>query len=167
MIWRISESSYSRICCFDAGRLADLSNAPPEDMIRMMRLLRPTAEIRQVFQYNNMHYFTLAHVVTTLSGMEFTDFVAKHIFDEVGMDATTYDSTIAAKHDRTDGFYRLGINMNLCREKTKSWKDIHPSCVGKATPIGWWTNGTGLNDAGPGGVVSCGKDMVRQQLGRT
>jgi CubicO group peptidase (beta-lactamase class C family) len=126
----------------------------------MMRNLRHTAEIRQVFQYNNNHYTTLAHIVTTLSGMPFVEYSTTHILEPVGLSRSTYNWTTARERGMTDGFAHLGINMTACREKSPDVHHTHPSCTGRAINTGWHMAGNGMNEAGAGGVVSCGKDMV-------
>lgn len=131
-------------------------------MIKNLRNLRSTAEIRQEFQYNNEHYFTLSAVIPALTSLTFDEFVQQNFFDPLGMSSTTYNATLAeASGRRTDGFTHVGQNVTRCRERSKGAKHMDKSCHGTVKSIGWWEEGNGLANAGAGGVISSGKDIVR------
>ncbi|KAI9456694.1 beta-lactamase/transpeptidase-like protein [Lactarius psammicola] len=60
------------------------------DVTRKLRNLRPSHELREKFMYNNQMYMVGAHVVTALSGIQFTEFVKDRIFKPLGMTQSTY-----------------------------------------------------------------------------
>jgi CubicO group peptidase (beta-lactamase class C family) len=104
-------------CTPHPNPLTTLSPASPSSLVAVMRHLRPSTEIRQEFQYNNLHYTTLSHIIPTLTGVPYIEYVQEHIFDPLGMNAT-YDSIRAGKSGRrTEGFSRQGRNKALCAEE--------------------------------------------------
>lgn len=134
-------------------------------MVLNLRNLQPTAELRQTFQYNNEHYFTLAAIVHALTNVTLDEFVQEHVFDKLGMAASTYNATHARiSGRRTDGFVQNGINNALCKEKSTGYRHMHKSCFGRSESIGWWADGDSLENAGAGGVISSGSDIVRAVL---
>lgn len=129
-------------------------DVPPLDTIRAMRNLPFTAEIRQGFQYNNLHYVTLSHIVSVLSGRPFHVFVNENIFVPLEMRSTTYNSTAAGQTGRrTHGYYHTGLNLTECFANSTVDKPGE-SCRGKRRDLGWWIEGDSINNAGPGGVIT-------------
>lgn len=130
-----------------------------------MRYLRPSSELRQSFQYNNQHYFILGHIVASLSGIPFTQYVTDHIISPLNMTHTTYNGTEALlTGHRSDGFVRSGTNGTDCALNwgSNGTKNPDESCLGRPVSIGWWTEGSGILEAGAGGVIMSGRDMVCQ-----
>ncbi|KLT40391.1 beta-lactamase/transpeptidase-like protein [Cutaneotrichosporon oleaginosum] len=126
--------------------------------------LRPSAEFRSIFQYQNGHYVALSHIVPTLTGVPFTEYVAEHFFAPVGMNSTTYNHTAAAESGhRTDGHTHTGVNMTECVAKStaEGYKKRSKACHGKIAPFGWFTDTDGTDLAGAGGVVSSARDVAR------
>lgn len=80
------------------------------DLLAKMAHLKPSAELRQVMQYNNMHYSVLAHVVSKITGTAFGEWVEKNIFEKLGMGATSYNHT----QTMADGFALKGVNLTQC-----------------------------------------------------
>jgi hypothetical protein len=139
-------------------------NVPPAETVANLAHLRPSAEFRNVFQYQNGHYVALAHMVPTLTGVPFIEYVARHFFSPLGMSATTYNHTAAAASGhRTDGHTHTGVNMTECVAKStpEKHKKRSKSCHGKIAPFGWFTETDGIDNAGPGGVVSSTRDVAR------
>jgi CubicO group peptidase (beta-lactamase class C family) len=129
-----------------------------------MRYLRPSAEIRQEWQYNNLHYTVLSHMIPTLLGVPYIEFVKDQILDPLGITAT-YNATRAKESgQRTDGFLRLGRNLTSCIEEWKGLKRIPETCLGTPVPLGWWTDTDGVFLAGPAGLIMSGKDMASQPI---
>lgn len=124
---------------------------PPLETIKRMRNLPFTAEIRQGFQYNNLHYVTLSHIVTVLSGRPFHAFVNEHFFAPLDMRSTTYNSTAAGlTGERSDCYYHTGVNLTACLDAGVGSN----ACQGKKENLGWWIEGDSLNNAGPGGIMT-------------
>lgn len=55
------------------------------DMVRSLRYLEPSRELRAAFQYNNLMYITLGYLVERAAGMPWDDFVREKIFKPLGM----------------------------------------------------------------------------------
>lgn len=144
---------------------SDGSHDSPANVIASLRHLRPSTELRQTWQYNNAHYFVLSHIVPTLTGIPFVEYVKHHIFDPIGMTHSYYNSTEATlTGDRADSFLREGIDPNACAEAWERTGRLSDVCLGKGVDVGWWTEGDGVFEAGAGGIVTCARDMVSQVL---
>lgn len=137
------------------------TEVPAAETIRNMRYLRPSAELRDTFQYNNAHYVALSHLIPTLTGTPFIDYVQEHFFNPLNMTSTTYDhKKAAATGHRTDGFTHRHVNITQCAAKsTVAKRDA--SCHGEPAPFGWYTYGDGIDIAGAGGVVSSLRDVTK------
>ncbi|KAL7421507.1 hypothetical protein Q5752_003276 [Cryptotrichosporon argae] len=141
--------------------LTDLLLTPPGQVVKSLRDLPPSAELRQTFQYNNLHYTTLSHIVPTLTGTSFVDYVRAHILGPLDMAATTYNHTAAgATGRRVEGFSHVGRNATRCRAQ---WDDAPAvkDCVGEPVATGWWADGDGIEDAGPGGIITTLNDLTK------
>lgn len=138
------------------------AGGPPLETVRRLRDLPLTAELRQAFQYNNLHYVTLSHVVSVLSGRPFPDFVREHIFAPLDMRDTTYSSSAAgATGRRSAAYHHTGVNMSAC--VGAGGGPGSAACRGERVNLGWWLAGDGLNNAGPGGVLTSLWDMSAWQ----
>ncbi|BEJ11524.1 hypothetical protein CspHIS471_0109460 [Cutaneotrichosporon sp. HIS471] len=136
----------------------------PAETVANLARLRPSAEFRQVFQYQNSHYVALAHMVPTLTGVPFIQYVAKHFFAPLGMSATTYNHTAAAASGhRTDGHTHTRLNITECVAKSTlaNHKNRPRSCHGSIAPFGWFTDTDGIDIAGAGGIISSARDVAR------
>ncbi|KAF7331629.1 F-box domain-containing protein [Mycena kentingensis (nom. inval.)] len=60
------------------------------EMISTMKYLRPSAELREQYQYNNLMFETLSHLPPTLLNQSFESYIAEHIFMPLGMATSTY-----------------------------------------------------------------------------
>ncbi|KAJ7877883.1 beta-lactamase/transpeptidase-like protein [Mycena leptocephala] len=60
------------------------------EMISTMRFLRPSAALRETYQYNNLMYETLSHLLPTLLNQTFESYIAEHLFAPLGMASSTY-----------------------------------------------------------------------------
>ncbi|KAJ6463412.1 beta-lactamase/transpeptidase-like protein, partial [Mycena sanguinolenta] len=81
------------------------------DIIKRMKYLKPSAEFRSKFQYNNMMYTTLSYLPTVLlpSKPSFAQYVHDNILEPLGMNSTTYSFEVANATNRlADGFGREG-----------------------------------------------------------
>ncbi len=140
-------------------------------MIRQMRHLRPSAEFRQTWQYQNLHYVTASHLAPSLTGVRFIDYVQRNIWDPLGMKNSFYNISEARATGRlADGFVKVGRNMTECAIRMKDStsdamknRKLDKSCLGKTKSIGWFIAGDGEAHAGPGGVITSANDMVSFQ----
>ncbi|KAJ6623649.1 beta-lactamase/transpeptidase-like protein [Mycena sp. CBHHK59/15] len=60
------------------------------EMISTLRFLRPSADLREQYQYNNLMYETLSHLPPTILNQTFESYIAEHIFSPLAMTASTY-----------------------------------------------------------------------------
>ncbi|WVQ81202.1 hypothetical protein IAT38_003324 [Cryptococcus sp. DSM 104549] len=136
--------------------------SPPSKIIANMRYLKPSAELRQAWQYNNLHYVTLSHIIPTLTNISFDAYVRANIFEPIGLTSTRLNATAALESGhRSDGFLRVGRNLTACNVEWKAKGEVGKECLGEAGSIGWWTDGDSLFEAGPGGVTTSAKDMAK------
>ncbi|MFA5595121.1 MAG: serine hydrolase [Trueperaceae bacterium] len=63
---------------------------PPAEFVKRLRHLEPSASFREKFQYNNLMYYSVAHLVQTLSGVKWERFVHDRIFAPLGMTASNF-----------------------------------------------------------------------------
>lgn len=54
-------------------------------LVRSLRFLEPSRELRAAFQYNNLMYITLGYLVERVSGRPWNAFVRENIFQPLGM----------------------------------------------------------------------------------
>ena len=53
---------------------------PRAEFVKRMRHLPPSATFREKFQYNNLMYYATAHLVETIAGQRWEEFVKQRIF---------------------------------------------------------------------------------------
>ncbi|KAM5463511.1 hypothetical protein MauCBS54593_007505 [Microsporum audouinii] len=61
----------------------------PRSVTRNLRNLSTVAPNRTDFVYSNMMYIVASYLVEYITGMSFSDFLEKHIFQPLGMDSTS------------------------------------------------------------------------------
>lgn len=123
-----------------------------------MRHLRPSAEFRQRWQYNNLAYVVASSFPEYLYGIPYTTYVQKNIFAPLGMNDTTYDVDKAIRSGRrSDSFMRRHQNVSACVDDVDGTK-FGKSCQGEMVNIGWMKET--MRDAGAGGVISSARDMA-------
>lgn len=64
---------------------------PLDEVVRRLRHLQPSAELRQSWQYNNLMYVTAGHLLGVLTGTDWTAVVQSRLLDPLGMRATCFD----------------------------------------------------------------------------
>lgn len=81
-----------------------------------MKFLKPSAEFRDVWQYDNDMYTLLSHLPTLLlpSKIPFARYVKQHIFDPLGMDSTSYSYIVA----NSTGLLADGMTKQLTENST-------------------------------------------------
>ncbi|KAJ7664872.1 beta-lactamase/transpeptidase-like protein [Mycena rosella] len=85
--------------------------------ISTLRFLRPSAALREQYQYNNLMYETLSHLPATLLNQTFESYITEHLFAALRMDSSTYSVAEAeARGTFAHGFHwdmqdhLLGLN---------------------------------------------------------
>ncbi|KAJ4464091.1 beta-lactamase/transpeptidase-like protein [Lentinula edodes] len=124
-----------------------------QSLISKLKYLRPSAEFRDVWQYNNIMYTVLSYIPDVLLHVPFTQYVRKHIFTPLGLNATTYSGSIAEETGNlANGFGRDGVNKS---------EDVLGAGTTRAMPFWNYYGGEDGNIiSGAGGVISSAKDMA-------
>ncbi|GLB40046.1 putative beta-lactamase [Lyophyllum shimeji] len=122
-------------------------------VIRKLKTQRPSAEFREVFQYNNLMYMVLSYLPTRLlpSKVPFARYVKQHIFDPLGLSSTTYSYDVAQLGHLANGMTRQGINYSA-----------NPF-GGTPRALPFWSTTSGEDGnilSAPGGVISNAVDMA-------
>jgi CubicO group peptidase (beta-lactamase class C family) len=142
--------------------LTSISQDDPDNIIKRLRHLKPSTELRQVMQYNNYHYWVLAQIIPRLTNYSYIDYVKTHILDPLNMTSSTYNHTLAkGTGRRAQPYVREGKDALKCRTVWSEHKKLDRSCYGHPFASAWFTKGgDGTFIAGPGGLVSSANDMV-------
>ncbi|MBN2408549.1 MAG: serine hydrolase [Candidatus Aminicenantes bacterium] len=61
-----------------------------EDLVRRLAYLKPTADLRAVWQYNNLMYLTAGYLVEILTGKTWEDGVRAQVLEPLGMRRTNF-----------------------------------------------------------------------------
>ncbi|KAJ3851196.1 beta-lactamase/transpeptidase-like protein [Lentinula lateritia] len=121
-----------------------------QSLIFKLKYLRPSAEFRDVWQYNNIMYTVLSYIPDVLLHAPFTHYVKNHIFTPLGLNATTYSGSVAEESGNlAHGFGRDGVNKS---------EDILGAGTPRAMPF--WNYYGGDDGNGAGGVISSAKDVA-------
>ncbi|KAF8884172.1 beta-lactamase/transpeptidase-like protein [Infundibulicybe gibba] len=138
----------------------DLSYGVSDDIQTILsktKFLRPSAEFREVFQYNNIMYAIISHLPTALlpSKIPFARYVKANIFDPLGLTSTTYSFDVAsATGNLADG---------MSRQRTPVEIRANPFGPGIPRPLPYFSQLGGEDGnamSGAGGVISNAIDMV-------
>ncbi|KAH9051493.1 beta-lactamase/transpeptidase-like protein, partial [Lactarius vividus] len=118
--------------------LAYKRNHSTLDVTRNLRNLRPSYEFREKLSYNNQMYMVGAHVITALSGIQFTEFVKDRILRPLKMTQSTYSIEEAVQSGKA----------------SETW-----TAFGRRIPS--WMEGRDMELlAGPGGLISNVKELA-------
>jgi CubicO group peptidase (beta-lactamase class C family) len=61
-----------------------------EDLVRRLAYLKPTADLREVYQYNNLMFLTAGYLVEVLTGKTWEDGVRAQVLNQLGMKRTNF-----------------------------------------------------------------------------
>lgn len=112
-----------------------------KDAVRSLRKLSMSAELREKFQYYNMGYQTLQHVIETLTGKWCGDVYDEAVFKPLRMDS----STARFKTARDEIPYTLASGFGY---------DVRTETL---NPQPWWDTPI----IGEGGVITNARDMAK------
>lgn len=86
-----------------------------QDIVRSLRYLPPTTEPRETFQYCNLMYVVLTHVLETLTGTDWWTAATEVLFKPLGMKSSFGDLRLADKsgHHVADGYYWDAANKTF------------------------------------------------------
>lgn len=69
-----------------------------EELIRRLRYLEPSTSFREKWQYQNLMYMTIGHVISRACGQPWTHFIQERIFEPLDMAATGFSIPEAGTH---------------------------------------------------------------------
>ena len=64
--------------------------APREEFVRRLAHLKPTADLREKFQYNNFMFLTAGYLVEVLTEKKWEDAIRTNVFKPLGMERTNF-----------------------------------------------------------------------------
>ncbi|KAF9555829.1 beta-lactamase/transpeptidase-like protein [Agrocybe pediades] len=132
----------------------DYSGAPREggisEMISTMRYLRPSAEFRETFQYNNLMYETLSYLPQVLLNQTYESYISQHLFKPMNMTASTF--SVAEAESR--GTFADGFQWDMQNLINKKNGTLIPTVPYFARP------GDERIWAGAGGVITSARDLA-------
>ena len=135
------------------------------DIVRRVRHLRPSTEVRQVMQYNNIHYFIIGEIVAYLTRDTYHTYIQTHILDPLEMASSYYNYTVAKETGQmAQSFVRAEVNASQCAEVWSERNELDRSCFGRQFPMPLYAKGDGLFIAAVGGLASSTADMVSPPL---
>ncbi|KDQ54588.1 hypothetical protein JAAARDRAFT_60568 [Jaapia argillacea MUCL 33604] len=76
-----------------------------ERTIGSIKHLRPSAELRDVYQYNNMMFMTAARIIEKVTGSKFQDYVSTHFLNHPALNMTHTSYTPDASYSTGYGVY--------------------------------------------------------------
>lgn len=115
------------------------------EFIRRMRHLKFAATFRERFIYNNLMYYAVPYIVEKLSGMQWEQFVAKRIFQPLGMISSNFSPESEGGQDTALGY--------------RAERDDQGEVTGfTQVPFGGHTS---LSPSGAGALFSTLSDMTR------
>jgi len=137
------------------------SEETASDIVDRVRHLRPSTEVRQVMQYNNIHYFIIGEIVAYLTKDTYHTYIQTHILDPLEMASSYYNHTVAKETGQmAQSFVRTEVNTSHCAKVWLGRDELDRSCVGRPFPVPLYAKGDGLFLAAVGGLVSSTADMV-------
>lgn len=110
-----------------------------DDYIRRMAYLRPIADFRSRFGYNNPHFIVAGKVAEVVTGRKWKDLVQQYIFDRLGMNASaaTFQDmmrsgtdNIASPHANLDGGFVPAELRVLDPVQSIGWTDYGENAAG-------------------------------------
>lgn len=114
-----------------------------DNLLERVQYLRPSADLRQYWQYNNIAFMIASLIIEKNSGMSLASYVSEHIFEPLGMSSTLYAADTASAANLSQAF--------------------HVAQNGTAFEIPFWLEGHAHPDLlyPPGGIVSSAKDLAK------
>ncbi|KAJ7061143.1 beta-lactamase/transpeptidase-like protein [Mycena amicta] len=124
------------------------------EMISTLRYLRPSASLREQYQYNNLMYEVLSHLPPTLLNQSFESYITQHILTPLGMNSSTYSVAEAEARLLPDGTPQLAHGFHW------SMKDSLVNRTGVLTPSEYFQRpGEEKVWAGAAGILASARDL--------
>ena len=83
-----------------------IENSTARDVVRSMRYLPMSADIRTTFQFGNLMYVAVAHALETVTGVALGDFLRTRVWEPLGM-KDTFLSLEDAQQAQSEGKVKL------------------------------------------------------------
>jgi CubicO group peptidase (beta-lactamase class C family) len=80
--------------------------ASREEFVRRLAFLKPTADLREKFQYNNLMFLTAGYLVEVLTDKKWEDAIRSHVFEPLGMKRTNFSVEDSQKDNNFAQPYR-------------------------------------------------------------
>ncbi|GAA4327656.1 serine hydrolase [Flaviaesturariibacter amylovorans] len=111
-----------------------------EEVIRRMRLLKPSGQFRQDYGYCNSCFLTAGEVVPRVTGRSWEDFVRDSIVLPAGMKQTLMLSTGIDKQPNVSAPYTSSFTGTLQRVPYDNWNNLAPaaSMVSNVEDLAQW-----------------------------
>ncbi|KJA24150.1 hypothetical protein HYPSUDRAFT_65659 [Hypholoma sublateritium FD-334 SS-4] len=120
------------------------------EMISTLRYLRPSAEFRETFQYNNLMYEALSYLPQTLLNQTYESYIAQHLFHPLNMTSTTFSVAEAETWGTlANGF--LWDMEDITKGKNGTRVAVNPYFQRPGEERTW---------AGAGGVLTSARDLA-------
>jgi CubicO group peptidase (beta-lactamase class C family) len=137
----------------------------PEDVVKSLAYLKPSAPFRSCYQYTNLTYVAASLLPKQVLGQHLDGFVKGNLWDPLGMTQSHYNIEVArSTGNLSSGFARKlsvgqsGVHdVERCKEDIKHARGkLSEEGRGMEHSLGWPVQQL----AGPGGVITCAKDLV-------
>jgi hypothetical protein len=121
--------------------------ATREEFVRRLAYLKPSADLREKFQYNNLMFLTAGYLVEVLTDKKWEDAIRTHVFKPLGMGRTNFsvvdsqkDADFALPYREREGkiekipfrnifgFWFISMEENL-RENKSSVLRLSKTCI--------------------------------------
>ncbi|KAJ3789678.1 beta-lactamase/transpeptidase-like protein [Lentinula aff. detonsa] len=131
------------------GGVPEMVNLHFSSVISHLRYLRPSAEVRETWQYNNLMYETLSYLPELLVGQVFESYVTENLFKPLNMSASTYSVAVAED------------SGNMAHGHMRSMRDEITGVNGTLIPTVPYFSRPGNEKiwAGAGGVITSARDL--------
>jgi D-alanyl-D-alanine carboxypeptidase len=124
---------YTELPSFEQNRDKEFSVARMVDTFKNEPLLfAPGSKMR----YSNSGYFLLGTIIERQSGMSYADYMAKNIFEPLGMKDTAYEGQERNGKKRVNG-YKGGIKIELAAPLSNTQPYAAGSLVSLLKPASW------------------------------
>jgi CubicO group peptidase (beta-lactamase class C family) len=116
------------------------TNLSREEIMKRMRLLKPTGIFRQDYGYCNSCFLTAGQVIPKVTGIQWEDFVRDTILQQLDMKNTMVLSTGIDKHPNAAAPYTTSYSDKLVRVPFDNWNNLAPaaSIISNATDLSKW-----------------------------
>ncbi len=108
---------------------------PRSEYVKRLRHLKPSATLREKFQYNNLMYYMSALLVETVAGQKWEEFMQHRVFGPLNMDSSNLAPTPPKPGQPYAEGYRAerdenGVATGYVKMPTGAFPDLSPGAAG-------------------------------------